>query len=123
VALAILSVGLVAVVQLFSQSLRSTKKSEGYSLGLVYARSLLEEAYAARDVEGLEGSFDLGEGFTASRTLTPSATLEGGEARQGKSLGESAPVVMRLYDVRVTVSWPPGGMLELTGKKAVYEEE
>jgi prepilin-type N-terminal cleavage/methylation domain-containing protein len=123
VALAILSVGLVAVVQLFSQSLRSTKKSENYSLALVYASSLLEEAYAVPDIEDLEGTFDLGEGFSARRTFTPAGTLEGGEQRQGRSLGESAPVVMRLYEVRVTVSWPPAGRLELAGKKAVHEEE
>jgi Tfp pilus assembly protein PilV len=46
VALAILGVAIVAVFQLFSLSLRSTRKAEDYTKALFYARSLPDESYS-----------------------------------------------------------------------------
>jgi hypothetical protein len=108
VALAILGLGVVTLIQLFSVSLRTVKKSGDYSTALIYARSLMDEAYSYPGVENLEGNFDLGGGFTGERTmaLIPS---------------EEEEKVQR-YEIRVTVMWPPSGKLVITGVKAIHEK-
>lgn len=123
VALVILSVGVVALVDLFSSSLRTVRKSEDYSRALLHARALLDEAYASSDIEGLDGFIEFEDGMSAERTAALVSTVEGGESVTETSLGNPAPVEVSIYEIRVRVSWPPSGSLELSGTKAVYEGE
>lgn len=116
VALLILSTAMVALVELFSSSLRTVKKSEDYSRALIHARSLLDEAYSSPGVEGLEGFRDFEDGMSAETTVALVSTEEGGESAAAE------PIQVFLYEVRVKVSWPPSGSLELAGTKAVYED-
>jgi Tfp pilus assembly protein PilV len=107
-ALAILGVALVAVVQLFSTSLESTRRAGLSTMSLMHARALLEEACSAPDPRGMGGSFDLEEGLHAERSV---GLLEDGGA--GPSL----------YGVEVTVSAPSGEETRLSCKKVFHEAE
>ncbi len=111
-AMFILGVGILAVLQLFSVSLRTVDKADHHSRASALARSLLEEAYAIDKIEDIEGSFDLGDGFNANRYTELLSTEE----------LEISERELSLYEIRVVVQWPPNGLVELSGKKAVYEK-
>jgi len=111
-ALFILSVGILAVLQLFSTSLRTVDKADKHSRATAIARSLMEEAYAIDKIEDINGTFDFGDGFAASRST---------ELLSSEKL-EITDRELSLYEIRVVVTWPPGGLLELTGEKTIYEE-
>jgi prepilin-type N-terminal cleavage/methylation domain-containing protein len=123
VALAILGIALVSLVELFSVSLRSTKKSADYTTALIYARSIMEEAYAAPSPEDMGDTFDLGEGYSGERAVRevelPWSGEEEGEGN-GEGGGDAPP--FKLFEITVTVTWPPGGKVVLTGRRAVYDE-
>ena len=118
VALAILGVGVLSLIQLFSGSLRTTKKSEDYSKALIYARSLMEEAYSMPDLTEVPGAFDLEEGFRATRTVSLLSSEE----------------ETTFYEISVTIRATGGhrpggtaphdtGIVTLGGIRAVYEKE
>lgn len=121
VALAILGVGVVALIELLSSSLRTVKKTEEYSRALLHARSVMDEAYASPDIEGLESSISFKDGMSAERTITKVSTMEGASSPAGATLGGPASVQASLYEIRVSVRWGPSGMLELVGQRAVHE--
>ncbi|MFC1769609.1 prepilin-type N-terminal cleavage/methylation domain-containing protein [Nitrospirota bacterium] len=108
VALAILSVAIVAIMELMGTSLRTVRKAEDYSRALLYGRALMEHAYATNDPEELEGIFDYEDGFSA-------------ELDTVKIEGDSEVGEFPMYEVSVTVHWPPTGKLTLVGTKAVYD--
>ena len=112
VALAILGIAIVSLMQLFSSSLRTTKKSGDYTIALIHARSLMDEAYATQSIDDIEGSFDFDDGYTATREVTEISTAEEDE--------EKTP--FKLYEITVTVKWPPNGMTVLKGRRVVYGE-
>ncbi len=115
VALAILGIAIVSLMQLFSSSLRTTKKSGDYTIALIHARSLMAEAYAIPSIDDIEGSFEFDDGYTAAREvaeLPPSFTSEEDEE----------PPPFKSYEITVTVKWPPRGMTVLKGKRVIYEE-
>lgn len=107
VAIGILSIAIVAVFQLFSISLRSIKKSEDYSKALLYARSIMDEAYALPELHDGVESYDFKNGFKGIRTVSLKSSEEKIKMRQ----------------ITVTVSWPPSGKLELKGLKVYHETE
>jgi Tfp pilus assembly protein PilV len=112
VALAILGIAIVTLVQVLSVSLRSTKHSSEYTVALIHARSLMAEAYATPSLDDIEGSFDLDDGYTATREVTEISAAEEDE--------EQPP--FKFYEIRVTVKWPPKGMTVLKGRRVVYGE-
>lgn len=107
VAISILSIALVALFQLFSMNLRSVKKSGDYSRALIYARSIMDEAYALPELTDSSESFDFEDGFKGIRTVNLKSSDE----------------KIKMYEITVSVSWPPAGTLELKGLKAYYETE
>lgn len=109
VALAILGVAVVAVFQLFSITLRSEKKAENYTRALFYARSMLDEAYSVADIEKGSELFELEEGFRGTRAISV--------------ISSSEDEKVKLYEIAVTVSWPPSGSLEIKGLRTVQENE
>lgn len=106
-ALFILGVAAVTVMGMFSTSLRNVQKSERHALATIHARSLLEEAVAIGDVAAIRGEVDLGGGMMGMREVE----VEG----HGEELA--------IYDIRVTVSWPPSGRVTLGRKMTKVELE
>ncbi len=105
-ALAILSVALVFVMQLFSSSLQTTLRNEQVTVSILHARSLLEEACApGPSPEDFEGTITLDGDLEAVRDVV---TLEVDEGPA-------------LYEISVTISRPNGGSLRLACKRAYYD--
>jgi prepilin-type N-terminal cleavage/methylation domain-containing protein len=111
-ALFILSVGVLAVAQLLSGTLRTVQRADRHSRASAYARALMEEAYATEDLEEREDSFDLTDGFQATRDVRLLSSEE----------LEISGRVVSLYEIEVKVTWPTNGVVKLTGKKLVYEK-
>jgi type II secretory pathway pseudopilin PulG len=106
VAIAILGVGVVMVIQLFSGTLRTAKKSGDYSTALMYARSLMEEAYAAQSASSIPGVFDHEEHLEGERTVRLLSTDE----------------LAKVYEITVAVRWSSSGRVQLKGRKVFYEK-
>ncbi len=106
VALAIMAVAVVAVFQLYSRALRSTKKAEDVSKAIFYARSMLDEAYSFSDLSDASGSKEFEKYYTVSR--------------QAVVRSESEDTKTKLYEIMVTVTWPPSGNLKIKGLRSVY---
>ncbi len=107
VAIAILGVSVVAIFQLFSINLRSTKKAENNTKALFYARSMLDEAYSIPDPTDSGSSIEFEEDFKGSREATLKASSENEN--------------VKLYEITVTITWPPSGNLTIKGLRTVYE--
>ncbi len=117
VALAILGTAIAALIQLYAQGLRTTKKTSDYSTALVYARSYLDEAYAQPEVKAGEETFQLPGDFKAERTIS---LLRGGSQPQYRG-GSQPQEGLALYEITVTVTWPPAGKVVLKGLRGMYE--
>lgn len=109
VALAILGVAIVAIFQIFSMTLRSTKQADDYTKALLYARSMLDEAYSHPDPDESAVSLEFDDHFDGMKEVELKSTSEDEKTR--------------LYEIRVTVTWPPSGSLTLRGLRTVYESE
>lgn len=109
IALAILGVSVVSVFQLFSITLRSTKKAEDYTRALLYAQSLLDEAFS-----------------TANPLEDPVTVSFGGEYRGSRTVvlkGESDDGSLKMYEITASVSWPPSGNLKIKALRTVNDPE
>lgn len=107
VALVILGVGIAALIELYSYTLRSTKHYEDVSRAVIYARAVLDEAYAQPEPPetGQEMSPD---GLVAARDVTVVETGEG----------------FKVYSITVRVSGPERGKtVELGGKRLIINYE
>lgn len=109
VAMAIMAVAVVAVFQLYSRALSSTKKAEDYTRAIFYARSMLDEAYSVSDPSETSGSKEFEKYYTVSREVAVKAESEDNKAK--------------LYEIIVTVTWPPSGALKIKGLRSVYVPE
>ena len=108
-ALFILGVAAVTILGVFSTNLRVIKKSEDHIRATIHARSLLDEALTSEDISKAGGmNIDLNDIY--------SGTV------QVDSMGRSEAGV-EVYEVTVTVQWPPSGSVVLRGRKAVVELE
>lgn len=110
--MAIMGVAVVTLIQLFSISLRSTKKSSDYTRGLIHARSLMDEALSLPTVEDINGTFEFDDDFTATREVVETSPAFG----EG---GDDAPM---LYRITVTINWPPSGEASLSATRLIGEE-
>ncbi len=108
-ALAIMGLALVAIFQIFSITMRSTKKADDYTRALFYARSVLDQAYVLPDVEAGYDLTDFRDGFEAKRDISLKSSSNDDKAK--------------LYEITVTVTWPPSGSLTIKGLRNVYETE
>lgn len=100
-ALAILSVALVLVIQLFSSSLRTTRHSADKSAAMLHARSLLEEACALPDPESAGGILELDGGMRAEVLVEEDSGM---------------------YEITVSVEGPGGGYT-LSCARAYHENK
>ncbi len=101
VALAILGVGLVAVIELFGGGLRSGRAAEEYTKAAGYARMKMEEIYLSKTLEeGIQdGRFD--RDYRWSVEIRKVDLLPAGRETE-----TSLPI--DLYLVRVDVTWRSG---------------
>ena len=109
VALAIMSVALVAVFQLYSLGLRSATKADDYTNAVLYAGSMMDEAYAVPDPVSASGSKELRQRYKATRDVVLKSSSEDGKTK--------------LYEITVTVTWPPSGRLKIKGLRSVHGAE
>lgn len=109
VALAILGIALVTIFQLFSLNLRSTKKAEDYTKAIFYARSMMDEAFIFVDPSGESKSEDFEDRYTVKRDISVKSESDDGKAK--------------VYEIAVTVSWPPSGSFSMKELRSVYESK
>jgi general secretion pathway protein I len=96
IALAILSIGLVSAIEVFSNDLNLVIVSKEYTLALTHAREKMEEASLNPIEEGAEvGEFS--DGHKWQRTITPYTFSE---------TEESSPI--KMFEIKVVVSWSSG---------------
>ncbi len=109
VALAILGIALVTIFQLFSLNLRSTKKAEDYTKAIFYARSMMDEAFIFVDPSGESKSEEFEDRYTVKRDVSVKSESDDGKAK--------------VYEIAVTVSWPPSGSFSMKELRSVYESK
>lgn len=128
VALAIMGVGAVMVIELYSISLRSIKKAEDNSNAALLARSVMEEALADTKLE--EGSLE-GEapgGFKFRRMVAETTLLLPQEEVKDDTPGldespEEEAREMRLFEITVEVTWSYQGSMEIKGRRIIEKSE
>ncbi len=106
VALAIMSVSVVAVFQLYSLGLRSVQKADDYTHALLHAQAMLDEAYALPDPSDASDTREEEKRYKMARDVVV--------------VSESEDRKTKLYRITVTAAWPPAGKLSLTGLRSVY---
>lgn len=109
VALAILGVSVVAVFQLFSATLRISKKAENHTKAVIYAKSLMDGLFSVKDPTLETGPVTLENGFTGNREVTVKQTSEDEHAK--------------LYEIVVTINWPPSGSFRIKALRTIYETQ
>ena len=109
IALAILGIAVVAIFQLFSINLRSTQKAEDYTKAIFYARSMMDEAYSFVDPSDESASEEYEEKYTVKRDVGLKS-----ESDDGK---------VKVYEIAVSVTWPPSGNFSMTELRTVYESK
>ena len=107
IALAILGMALVAIFQLFSLSLRSTRNAEDYTKAIFYARSMMDEAFIFVDPSGESTSEEYENRYAARREVSVKSESDDGN--------------LKLYEIAVTVTWPPSGSFSIKELRSVYE--
>jgi prepilin-type N-terminal cleavage/methylation domain-containing protein len=112
VALAILGLGILALIQLYSASLKSTQKAGDVSRQVIQARSALEECLMKPGVP--EGTRTELEDGSIVEIIVQKEEL----SSMSQGLDENA-----VYNISVRVSGPGKKGFELKGKKVVYEDE
>jgi type II secretory pathway pseudopilin PulG len=109
VALAILGIAVVAIFQLFSINLRTTQKADDYTKAILYARSMLDEAYSLADPSDASASEEYERKYKATREVSIKSESEDGK--------------VRVYEIVVTVAWPPSGSFRIKGLRTVHASE
>ena len=108
-ALFILGVAAATVLGVFSTNLRVIKKSEDHIHATIHARSLLDEVLSMEDItKAGGGAIDLEGIYKGMIEVESMGRSEGG---------------VEMYEIIVTVQWPPSGSVVLRSRKAVVELE
>jgi general secretion pathway protein I len=109
VALAILGIAVVAIFQLFSMHLRSTQKAEDYTKAIFYARSMMDEAFIFVDPSNESASEEFEKRYAARRDVSLTSESEDG--------------AVKVYEIAVTVTWPPSGNFSIKELRTVNVSE
>jgi general secretion pathway protein I len=109
IALAILGIAVVAVFQLFSINLRTTRKAEDYTKAIFYARSLMDEAHIFSDPSGESTSKEHEGRYATRRNVALKSESEDGR--------------IKVYEIAVSVTWPPSGNFSMTETRTVYDSK
>ena len=108
IALAILGVGVVTVLELFSAGLRMESGSGKRARAVVYARGLLDQTLALPELRaGSErGRFDDAFRWEVTVREAPEFTDQGNGLGKKKDLALKSPTDLAMYDIEVAVLWP-----------------
>jgi type II secretion system protein I len=109
IALAILGIAVVAIFQLFSINLRTTRKAEDYTKAIFYTRSLMDEARSFSDPSAESISKEYEERYSAKRDVTLRSESEDGS--------------IKVYQITVSVAWPPSGNFSMTELRTVHDSK
>lgn len=104
VAIALLSIAIATIIQLYSMNLKSTQKSELYTQATIIARSVMDETLSSESMEGMNATETIDDRFDLAKTVTQ---LESGDKDPAQT-----------YEVTVQLKWQ-GGSLELKARKSV----
>ena len=126
VAMAILSIGLVSIMGLFSSGLRSASLSQSYTLATMLARQKMEEIASQQEIraETLGGDF---EGDYSSYNWE--VEINPYEFREEEDLEEEAKYnnfIIRMFKIITKISWEEGNKkrsVSLVTLKTVLEKE
>ncbi|MEW6068963.1 MAG: prepilin-type N-terminal cleavage/methylation domain-containing protein [Nitrospirota bacterium] len=119
VAIAILAIGIVTVMQLFSGGLRSGKAANDYTQAVIYAKGKMEEML----INPVSGSGESSEGsdFDNKNNFRWEAEIQ--DASETSQLTEGTS--LKLLKIRVKVLWNESDKqrtVELVSMKAVTED-
>jgi general secretion pathway protein I len=100
IALAILGVGVVTALELFSAGLRMEQASAVRARAVVHARTLLDEAMAAPELVPGAAAGDFGDGYRWERTVR-----EAPEYTDGSGQEFAVVSTWMMYEIVVSVLW------------------
>jgi prepilin-type N-terminal cleavage/methylation domain-containing protein len=117
IALAILGIGVVTVLELFSAGLRMEGNAGIRARAVVYARGLLDQTLALPELRAGDdrGRFDEMFSWEVTVREAPEFTDDapaGGLSTKQKDLSIKNPTDLVMYDIAVSVSWPQAGNRE-----------
>lgn len=98
VAMAILSISLVVILQLFSGGLKSSRLSDNYTRAIFHAREKMEEILLDDNFTDMATEGELGDGFEwKAQTLRLEPAQE-----------EEAKLPVDIFSIKVDISWHEG---------------
>jgi len=118
IALAILGVGVVTVLELFSAALRMESSAGTRARAVVYARGLLDQTLALPELRAGSdrGNFDAMYRWEVTVREAPEFTDQGpGLSQSQHDLGPKNPTDLVMYDIEVSVLWT-----EAANREGVY---
>ena len=110
IALAILGVGVVTVLELFSGALRMETTAGTRARAVIYARGLLDQTLTVSEVRPASDRGQFDNGYRWERTIreAPEFTDQG-----DRDLGVQSEIM--LFEIEVSVLWP-----QSAGREGVY---
>lgn len=121
VAIAIMGIGLVMVMQLFSGGLRAGGLSRDYTEAVIHARDRLEDLFIEREAGASIDPSGSASGNAGRYRWHAEVTPHGESAVSPGSAEGTGP---KLLQIKVKVSWPEAGRertVELVSLKAIPE--
>ncbi len=128
IALAILAVGLVAVLELFAGSLRLTGKASHRTQAVIHAQNVMDGFFAPDFLEDGEENGELPGGFfwrARVQEIFPDETEEEAAERANDTLGGET-ALLHIKEITVSVGWEEGEghrSFELRSMRIMYEDE
>ena len=101
IAMAIVGVGVVTVLEIFTAALRTERGASVRARAVVRARDLLERTMTMPDPFPLNESGDFGDGYRWERRVREAKDLLEGNTRDLDVKGEAT-----LFEIEVAVTWP-----------------
>jgi len=108
IAIALLSIAIAMIIQLYSMNLKSTRKAELYTEATILARSAMDELLSSGTLEETSTTETIADRFEITRSV---AALEKGDKDRAQP-----------YEVTVLLQWQ-GGSLELKARKSIPESQ
>jgi len=107
IAIAVLSIAIVTIIQLYSMNLKSTQKAELYTEAIIYARSAMDTALSSDKLEAGSSTDTINDFYELTTTVTDIGNEED---------------IAKTYEVAVRITWD-GGSFSLKARKSIPVEE
>lgn len=107
IAIAVLSIAIVTIIQLYSMNLKSTQKAELYTEAIIYARSAMDTALSSDRLEAGSSTDTIDDFYELTTTVTDIGNEED---------------IAKTYEVAVRITWD-GGSFNLKARKSIPVEE